>query len=282
MKKLLLSASALVAMLTASNAQVISIASTGSSVYSQNFNGLSTTTINATFSSTSGNQTQLSAISGLTGVDGWYGSKIAGSGSSATNFISDNGTLNTGSIYSYGAAADSDRALGAIASGTNTMGYGALFKNDTLTTLDELTFTLTGEFWRSSTGTQNVLTFGYGKVDGVTVTNANFLTTTSATIFSALNIVGPAPVPSNGALNGNDPANQLSLSGVTLSGVALAPGETLFIRWQDTNETGNDAGLAIDNFALGAAVPEPQTWALIGLGAFFMIWNLRRKRRFDP
>lgn len=30
-----------------------------------------------------------------------------------------------------------------------------------------------------------------------------------------------------------------------------------------------------------AAVPEPKTWALIGIGSSFMLWNLRRRRRFN-
>jgi hypothetical protein len=28
----------------------------------------------------------------------------------------------------------------------------------------------------------------------------------------------------------------------------------------------------------GEAVPEPQTWVLIGIGSSFMLWNLRRRR----
>jgi len=33
----------------------------------------------------------------------------------------------------------------------------------------------------------------------------------------------------------------------------------------------------VDNFT---AVPEPSTWALIGLGSMMMIWNFRRRRAF--
>jgi len=50
------------------------------------------------------------------------------------------------------------------------------------------------------------------------------------------------------------------------------------------SSTGNVATIALDNFAYGTsitAVPEPKTWALIGIGTSFMLWNLRRRRRFN-
>jgi hypothetical protein len=31
----------------------------------------------------------------------------------------------------------------------------------------------------------------------------------------------------------------------------------------------------------GTALPDPKTGALIGIGSSFMLWNLRRRRRFN-
>ncbi len=43
--------------------------------------------------------------------------------------------------------------------------------------------------------------------------------------------------------------------------------------WRLANST------ATSNMQLtGTVVPEPQTWALVGIGSAFMIWNLRRRR----
>jgi len=45
------------------------------------------------------------------------------------------------------------------------------------------------------------------------------------------------------------------------------PGDSLFIRWNDVNDAGNDAGVAIDNLTMTATVvPEPSCVALLGLG----------------
>ncbi len=43
--------------------------------------------------------------------------------------------------------------------------------------------------------------------------------------------------------------------------------------------TAGTGTVTMDNFLI--TVPEPKTWLLIGIGTSFMIWNLRRRRRFD-
>ena len=44
--------------------------------------------------------------------------------------------------------------------------------------------------------------------------------------------------------------------------------------------SGSRDTIAIDNFSL-TAVPEPSTWALIGLGSAFALWNIRRRRAIN-
>ena len=59
-----------------------------------------------------------------------------------------------------------------------------------------------------------------------------------------------------------------------------AAGDTLWIRWADLNDTGNDHGLAVDNFSFAvAAVPEPGAWALLLAGAGVLGFIGRRARR---
>ena len=239
----------------------ITFVSLTASPYTQNFDSLGTNAFAGVVSSTTTVQASLGAVA-ATALDGWYVTKIAGTGTDATPISPDNGTLNSGSAYNYGAASATDRALGLLASGSNTMSMGALITNNTGVALTSISLSMTAEFWRSSTSNQNTLTFGYGKIAG-TITNANFLSATGAGVLplTALNIVGPAPVSSNAALDGNVLANQVQFNNVSLP-IAIAPGETVFIRWQDVNDDGNDAGLAIDALTITDGSPASSGYAL--------------------
>ena len=225
--------------------------------YVQNFDALGTATISNVISGTLGVQTSLGDVVN-TNLNGWYGAKIGGSGTSA-NLVANNGSLSSGALYNYGSTnspANVDRSLGGLSSGTMVPGFGALVQNNTGSTINSIIINLTGKFWRSSTSVQNVLTFGYGLVDGSTFNNLNFLSAPGASALPSANVVGPAPVVSNGSLDGNDPANQTLITNVAIP-VQLLPGETMFFRWQDSNNTGNDAGLAIDNLSLTASTSLP-------------------------
>jgi hypothetical protein len=178
--------------------------------YSTNFDGLITT----------GTQVLSVTIGTPVALDtenGWYGAKIAGSGTTAMNMVANNGSSNSGAVYSYGATGDPDRALGALASGSNVAAFGAWFVNDTGTAFDSITLTFTAEFWRSSTIAQNTLSFAYG-FDTAGVSSTNFLTSGLMVAAPDLNVVGPAPVATNGPLDGNDPANQANVN-FTITGI---------------------------------------------------------------
>jgi hypothetical protein len=235
----------------------ISLDGSSSNSYSQNFNGLGINAVVKVFPASNGVQVSLGAITANT-VNGWYGAKIAGTGTSATDLLANAGTTSTGTLYSFGNANDVNRAVGTIATGTTAMAFGALIRNDTGGTITNVKVSFTAEFWRSSTVTSNVLTFGYGTINGTSSTETNFLTTTVATPLTALNITGPAPVASNGSLDGSLPANQVAYSNVTLP-LALREGETAFIRWQDLNDDGNDAGIGVDDFTLSYEVDRSVT-----------------------
>ena len=59
--------------------------------------------------------------------------------------------------------------------------------------------------------------------------------------------------------------------------VTWEPGQSLWLRWRDTNVSGNDDGNALDNVRFTAAVPEPASLAFLGLGAVGVL--LRRRGR---
>jgi hypothetical protein len=256
----------------------ISLASLATDSYTQSFDALGTASIPSAISFTAGVQTSLAAVTGSSTLNGWYATKAGGDGTTPTAITPDAGGTGSGFVYSYGAASASDRALGMLASGSNWMAIGALIKNDTGGAIDGIKVSFTAEFWRSSGGAsavQNILACAIGKVDGGTITTANFLTAGSAAPFISGNITGPAAVATSAALNGNDAANQSTFTDVVIP-LVLAPGETGFVRWSDVNEAGNDAGLAIDNLKMTAvvsSVPTPE-FSLAG-GIYLSDQNLR-------
>lgn len=241
-------------LLQSSHAQSISITNTNTASPVQTFDSLGTFTLTNIISGTNGVPTSLGAVVS-TNLNGWYAAKIAGTGTNAFYPITaNNGSSTTGGIHNYGATNAPDntnRSLGVLASATVIGGFGALLQNDTTNLLTALNISMTAKFWRSSTSVTNVLTFAYGVVDGTNVTTSNFLITTNSTPLPAMNVVGPAPVATNGPLDGNNITNQVQFSNVAIP-IGLAPGQSIFIRWQDANDAGSDAGLAIDDFSFSA------------------------------
>ena len=244
----------------------ILLATTNTNAYVQTFDSLGTNTISNAFSATSGVQTSIGAVAS-TNLDGWFGAKISGSGTTSLPLVADNGSGTSGGVYNYGTAASSDRSLGALASGTTTPAFGALIKNATGIAINSVRVTLTAERWRAST-TNNTLTFAFGKIDDIGATTANFLSTSNASLVPGLNITMPAAA-AGGAVDGNAATNQIGFSNVLVP-VNLAPGETAFIRWRDADEGGSDAGISIDNLSLSASqdvpVPDGEGTAVLSNG----------------
>lgn len=227
--------------------------------YSENFDGLQTT---ATLASATGVQTTLSSVS-------WEVARVAGTSSSAMPYTTETGTGNSGGIRNVGTS--TDRALGSLASGSNAPAFGVAFTNDTGDIIDGFVLVFDAEQYRTSTSQQNVLTFSYG-VSGGTATTSNYLTNGGLTALVDGNITGTAPVASNGAAYTLLSDDQT----VVVTGLNVGVGETIFLRWVDNDNTGNDAMLAIDNVRFTpSVVPTPATVALLALGGLV---GARRRR----
>lgn len=214
----------------------------------------------------------------IPGSTGFVGTKIGGTGT-AMNFVVNTGAGSSGALYSYGASNSTERALGALASGTHFGGFGFELINNSGANITSITLSFTAEFWRSSTTVTNVLAAFYGNTGGSS-NSSNFVSDAGMTAFSGWNITGPAFVTSNGTLDGNDPANQAIVAATLTLATPLANGDSMFFAWRDTNDAGNDAGLAMDNLQIRAttdAVPEPATMAV--LAAAGLAAAARRKRK---
>ena len=178
-------------------------------------------------------------------IAGWY---LARTGTPVPPFTvaASAGTSNSGSFFSFGTGAASDRALGSQGSNaTADQFYGVRLQNNTGATITSLDIAYVGEQWRNggNTATQS-LEFSY-------VVGPSPLTDliSAGTAFASLNFPSPITGATAAALDGNAAANRLALS-ATISGLTIPAGSEVMLRWKDANDAGNDHGLAIDDFSV--------------------------------
>ncbi|MEP0925408.1 cadherin-like domain-containing protein [Leptolyngbya sp. ST-U4] len=211
--------------------------------YSQNFDSLLTSGTTNTWT----NDTLL---------PGWL--LFNSSGTTITTYAAGTGTGNTGSFYSFGPTTGTmtDRALGGLGSGATYFGspasgaiagwiaFGAT--NTSESTFSSFTLSFDGEQWRNGGNTSAqpmVLEYGFGS-------SFNTVTTWIAP-GSNFDWSSPIATASAAAVDGNG-AGLVSGRGGTIS-TSWAPSDTLWVRWIERNDAGNDHGLAIDNFSLTAS-----------------------------
>ncbi len=166
-----------------------------------------------------------------------------------TSYTAGTGSGATGDTYSFGSVAvPGDRALGQLRSGTTISTLGATFQNNTGGTITSLAISYVGEQWRlGGTGrtTAERMDFQYS-------TNATSLTTGTWIDVNALDFNPPITSGPTGALDGNAPANRISLSS-NISGLTISAGATFWIRWTDVDAApGADDGVAVDDFSATA------------------------------
>ncbi|HLA78868.1 MAG TPA: endonuclease/exonuclease/phosphatase family protein [Vicinamibacteria bacterium] len=155
------------------------------------------------------------------------------------------GSSGTGDTYSFGAASNSERALGGLQSSSLVPTFGASFANNTGGTITSLDIAYTGEQWRLGTLSR------VDRIDFQYSLDATSLSTGTWTDVNTLDFTAPVTGPSTGALDGNASANRTALT-ASITGLSIAPGATFWIRWTDFGATGADDGLAADDFSLTA------------------------------
>jgi autotransporter-associated beta strand protein len=220
--------------------------------------GTYTQTFDDLFATVPGNNTtQPSSIL----PDGW--SFVEAGANANTTLRVDPGTSGTGDTFLFGATGSNERAFGSYASGSLTSIFGLQLVNGSGGTLTQFTLTYDGEQWKdggSSAAVLNKLTFSYG------VGNSN-LTTGTFTNVTALDFTALVNNTSaDAAKDGNNAAFRTADISFTVTGLTWLDGQSLWLRWSDINDAGNDDGLGVDNVRLSAtagAVPATVTWNAI-------------------
>lgn len=173
---------------------------------------------------------------------GWF--LLEGGANANDSYAAGTGSSNTGNTYSFGVGATSERAFGMLRSGNLAPTIGAVFLNATGSTLTSLEVAYWGEQWRLGTaGRQDRLDFQYSL-------DASSLATGNWTDVDALDFSTPAFNETLGAKLGDDPAYRGQRQ-ATLP-ISVAPGATVWFRWNDFDASGADDGLAVDDITVTA------------------------------
>ncbi len=256
-----------------STSQAVIVLTPSSTSYSQNFGSLPTTgTSNAWANDTT--------------LPGWFLFRQPAPGTAITAIAADNGGSTTGTFFSYGTTGSNERALGGVGSGGTYWGspgnpavagwIAAAFTNDAGATITSFTLTFDGEQWRNggnATPQTMALQYGFG---------ATFGAVTWITPGGNFDVTSPTVGASAATLDGNAAANRLANRGGTITSLAWTTGSTLWVRWIENNDAGNDHGLAIDNFGISTvltAVPEVSSVLMLSVAALTAIGFHSRVRR---
>ncbi len=181
----------------------------------------------------------------LTGLQGWFIRQMAGSQSN-TNFSTSTGSSTGSGVYSFGSSGNINRALGTLASGTGIYGFGIILKNESGIILNRLTIQFLASQWRKG-GSGNINSWKCGFIQS----DSSNLNLDSIKLLPNLNLSSIHTSSGSATLNGQLPANQNLITN-TISDIRWLPGQLLVFQWSDTDETGSDDAMAIDDFSFKA------------------------------
>lgn len=182
---------------------------------------------------------------------GWYVGSNANLSYMTVNVSDGNHRPQAGvSGLNEGTSGDGDRALAVQATGSDRSMVVRIM-NDTAGSLTSVTFHYDGEVWRPYTNAQFSLTNEYSLDQGATW----IISGTTFDFQQPFPIADPPGSVAPTGINGNDPANRTAGIGGTITlPTPVPPNGSIYIRWFDFNDGGDDGVMAVDNFTFTATV----------------------------
>ena len=199
-------------------------------------------------------------------VTGWSDGSLAFGGTRTTGDYA-RGTasapVGTGGMYAFsGGAITTGTALGFQPGGSD-WAPGTLtlrVQNNTTTTLSSVDLSYI-VYVRNDQDRSSSFNFSFS-TDDSTYTAVSSLDLTSTAAQDAMGFV----------------SNSRS---TTLSGFSLAPGDSIYLRWNGADVAGNGSRdeFGLDNISIAYAVPEPSVYMLLGVGILFCGQRFLRRKR---
>ena len=196
-------------------------------------------------------------------IPGWY-AQINNGVTGTGNVLATDGSTALNGLLNLGTTGTLERALGSKCTGsTANIAYGVLFRNAGTTPVTLAQVWYTGELWRTNTGTGNPVTpmaeeytlFFQVSNSPITdiISGVNSAGAVAGAGFQPLGAgadwVSPTNTPVGTALDGNAAANR-TLVAFSPTGITLAPGQYLMLKWTDANEANTDGFQGIDDVSI--------------------------------
>ena len=252
----------------------------GNTTYTQDFEGLSSTTASGATPGSGMNELTTLAGNSTTSVSSWFVYGTAGWG---LKWGVTNGSSNAGSFYalvnSATAGSVTNHALGSLASSSNIGFFGLVLRNDSGATINDLSIAYDAVMNRNPSTTPNPYPLSY-LVSSTAVATASasvgagtFADAAGSWNTTTLGFTTPSSgtgAPSTTQTTLNNTVTEIARITGTLSELNWTAGDYIYLRWTDTDNGGADSVAGVDDFSLSVpASVRDLTWALIVDGA----WN---------
>jgi fibronectin-binding autotransporter adhesin len=247
----------------------------GTSTYTQDFQSMTTGTNTVALAGST--MTELSALTGGGGVQGWYVYGQNWTTASTSKWVAgDTGSSTTGGFRELiDTQPTVGRAFGSLASGSAGGFFGLVLQNSSGQTINNLSIAYDAVMNRNpngATGVVNTFALGYAVSSSAVVSATQAAAGTEGTFGAALNSTTLGfSTPSSGTgapsttVATNNPLFKIgnTITG-TLSSLGWGAGQYLYIAWNDLKEAGSNATAGIDNFSIRVPVGVLSlTWGLV-------------------